>query len=312
MGPRDVLAVWAAPGTAENLVWQEVRPNTPWPDLWRRHEPSLGQSRRPHPGAPYYASGVLSISLPYSTYGLDVLACIGWRHAHDHCQLVEIQREVQQRGLLINERTVGKRYRPCLALLGGMSTQHQQRLETAAHQHAGLIWALDALQPRGSDRSRYVLYAVLSNTPISALQERNPTADRLHAWWQPYTHCAVALLAPRSDGEKAAVAALKTTGPAVPQQRCQLHFLHNVATLALEVAARLRLHLRDALGTLAAVPTACSAVPPGPTDDAAVPLWHHAARYRLDGDRTAGTVRDARRRESHTPATQSLGWLGRL
>src|SRR6266511_2645318 len=28
----------------------------------------------PHPAATYYASGVLSISLPYSTYGLDVLA----------------------------------------------------------------------------------------------------------------------------------------------------------------------------------------------------------------------------------------------
>jgi hypothetical protein len=28
----------------------------------------------PHRGATYYASGVLSISLPYSTYGLDVLA----------------------------------------------------------------------------------------------------------------------------------------------------------------------------------------------------------------------------------------------
>ncbi|MGD9094202.1 MAG: hypothetical protein PVF74_15245, partial [Anaerolineales bacterium] len=35
-----------------------------------------------HYGAHYYASGVLRISLPKSTYGLDVLAYIGWQHEH--------------------------------------------------------------------------------------------------------------------------------------------------------------------------------------------------------------------------------------
>jgi len=183
----------------------------------------------PHRGATYYASGVLSISLPYSTYGLDVLAFIGWRHEHDHCQFVEIQRQLQQRGLLINERTVGKLYRQFLALLGGMTTQHQQRLQTAAHQHGGLIWAIDALQPESSDPPLYVLYEVLSNTPISAVQESNPTAERLHTWLQPYTHLSYPVLATLSDGEKAVVAALKTAWPAVPHQRCQLHFLNNLA-----------------------------------------------------------------------------------
>jgi hypothetical protein len=79
----------------------------------------------PHSGATYYASGVLSISLPYSTYGLDVLAFIGRHHEHDHRQLAEIQRALQQRGLLINERSVGRLYRQFLALLGGAVSQHQ-------------------------------------------------------------------------------------------------------------------------------------------------------------------------------------------
>jgi hypothetical protein len=218
----------------------------------------------PHPGATYYASGVLPISLPYSTYGLDVLAFIGWRHEHDHCQLVEIQRDLQQRGLLINERTVGKLYRQFLTLLGGMTTQYQQRLETAVQQHGGLIWAIDALQPEGSDPPLYVLYEVLSNTPISAIQEPNPTTERLQAWLQPYTHLHFAVLATLSDGEKAVVAALKTAWSAAPHQRCQLHFLNNVAKPALEVDAHLRQHLREELGALAAVPetTRPPAAPP--------------------------------------------------
>jgi hypothetical protein len=42
----------------------------------------------------YYAHGVLKVSLPYSTYGLDVLAFIGWQHEHQHQQLVEIQQHL--------------------------------------------------------------------------------------------------------------------------------------------------------------------------------------------------------------------------
>src|SRR6266702_4229687 len=135
-----------------------------------------------------------------------------------------------------------------------MTTQHQQRLETAVEQHGGLIWAIDELQPEGSDPPLYVLYEVLSNTPISALSERNPTAERLQAWLHPYTQLPFAVLATLSDGEKAVVAALKASWPAVPHQRCQLHFLNNVAKPALEVDGRLRQHLRNELGDLAAVP----------------------------------------------------------
>jgi hypothetical protein len=224
-----------------------------------------------HPAATYFASGVLSISLPYRTYGLDVLAFIGWRHEHEQYQLVEIQRDLQQRGLLMNERTVGKLYRQFLAVLGGMATHHQQRLQTAVHQHGGLIWAIDALQGEGSDPPLSVLYEVLSNTPISALQASNPTAERLHTWLQPYTHLSYAVLATLSDGEKAVVAALKTAWPAVPHQRCQRHFLNNVAKPAMEVDARLRAHLREELGALAAVPETSSPPAPTPSEPTSAP-----------------------------------------
>ena len=69
----------------------------------------------PHTGEHYYASGVCLISLPYSTYGLDVLACIGWQHEHEHKQLVEIQHELNGCGILVKERTVGRLYRQFLA-----------------------------------------------------------------------------------------------------------------------------------------------------------------------------------------------------
>ena len=181
-----------------------------------------------HCGTAYYASRVWLYSLPFSTYGLDVLAYIGWRHEHDHRQLVEIQRELNERGVAINERNVGKLYRQFLALLGGMDEQKEAKLaETAAH-HGGLIWAIDGLKPEGHGTLLFVLYEVLSATPVAAIQLEGANQEQLCQWLKPYQQMDYPVLATLSDGEKGIIAALKTTWPGAPHQRCQAHFLNNL------------------------------------------------------------------------------------
>jgi len=207
-----------------------------------------------HAGAHYYASRTLSISLPYSTYGLDVLAFIGWQHEHEHRQLVEIQQALNQRDILINERNVGKLYRQFLALLGGADAEREARLAATAEAHGGLIWAIDALQPEGHDSLLYVLYEVLGTTPVAGIQLAHATAEQLEAWLEPYQGLPFSVLATLSDGEQAIVSALKGRWPEAPHQRCQTHFLNNVATPVLTLDTQLRQGMRDELGGLPAVP----------------------------------------------------------
>ncbi len=156
-----------------------------------------------HFGKHYYATGVLKYSLPYSTYGLDVLAFIGWQHENEHQQLVEIQRKLNQRGVEINESNVGKLYRQFLALLGGTIAHTHSKLAATADEHGGLIWAIDALQPEGHGTLLYVLYEVLSGTPVKLLQKfvpdpkQNPAQftlkKKLQRLWHKYganlLHC---------------------------------------------------------------------------------------------------------------------------
>ena len=73
-------------------------------------------------------------------------AYIGWKHEHEHKQLVEIQQELNAPGILINKRNTDQLYRQ---FLGVMSTRTEARLEKVVTEHGGLIWALDALQPEG-------------------------------------------------------------------------------------------------------------------------------------------------------------------
>jgi hypothetical protein len=207
-----------------------------------------------HRGTIYYASRVWLYSMPFSTYGLDVLAHIGWRHEHEHRQLVEIQRELNERGVAINERNVGKLYRQFLALLGGMDEQQPAKLaETAAH-HGGLIWAIDGLKPEGHGTLLFVLYEVLSATPVAAIQLEGANEEQLCQWLKPYQQMDYPVLATLSDGEKGIVAALKATWPEAPHQRCQAHFLNNLAEPVMVHDTVLRQGLRDAVGCVSSPP----------------------------------------------------------
>ena len=202
----------------------------------------------PHRGKRYYASQVLLLSLPKSTYGLDVLAYIGWRHEHEHRQLVEIQRELNQRGVEINERNVGKLYRQYLALLGAASEPILKKLDETVAGHGGLILGVDALQPEGHGNLLYVLYEVLSETVVSAIQLEPATEKDLTEWLRAYQ--SYPALATLSDGEERVIAALRAVWPNAPHQRCQEHFLGNLAEDVLEHDTQLRKQLRENLGGL--------------------------------------------------------------
>jgi len=208
-----------------------------------------------HSGEHYYASRALTISLPKSTYGLDVLAYIGWQHDHEHKQLVEIQRDLTQQGVLINERNTGKLYRQFLAFLGIMSEGTRQKLAETSAKHGGLIWAIDGLQPEGDGTLLYVLYEVLSSTPVGAIQLSQPTGEALMAWLRPYRDLPYPTLATLSDGEKAVIEVLQACWPAAPHQRCQAHFLSNLVEPVLECDVALRQSMRQDMGGLPKVPS---------------------------------------------------------
>ena len=208
-----------------------------------------------HSGHHYHASKVLQISLPQSTYGLDVLAFIGWQHEHEHKQFAEIEEKLNQRGIEVSERHVGRLYRQFLALLGGMNERVEKRLDETAEKHGGVMWGIDALQPEGHGTLLYVLYEVLSGTPVAGAQLDHPTADELGKWLKPYQELPYQVLATLSDGEGTIIAALETCWPDASRQRCQEHFLANLADPVLEVDTKLRQWMRNDLGSLPAVPT---------------------------------------------------------
>jgi len=195
----------------------------------------------------YYASGVLKYSLPHSTYGIDVLAFIGWEHEQKNRQLKEIHQDLNKAGVLINERNVGKLYRQFLALLGGTHIHKQAQLARVNAEHGGVIWAIDALQPEGHGTLLYVLYEVLSATVVSAIQLTRASAQAIESWLAPFQALNYKVLATLSDGDTAMIEALQVCWPDASHQRCQLHFLANLSEDVLPFDKQLRDALKEDL-----------------------------------------------------------------
>ena len=177
----------------------------------------------------------LSCTLSYSGGYL-----IGWDAGYDTgADVDEAEEMLNQRVIEVSERHVGRLYRQFLALLGGMNERVKRRLDETTEEHGGVIWGIDALQPEGHGTLLYVLYEVLSGTPVAGKQFDHPTADELVEWLAPYQELPYEVLATLSDGEKTIIAALKACWPNAPRQRCQEHYLGNLAEPVLKVDGKL-------------------------------------------------------------------------
>ena len=100
-------------------------------------------------GHHYHGVGHLQVALPGETYGMDVVAFIGWQRDREHRRFSEIKVLLNDKGIVINERSVGRLYRLYQALVKGGWKKGQARLAQAEREHGGLILAADGLQPDG-------------------------------------------------------------------------------------------------------------------------------------------------------------------
>lgn len=207
-------------------------------------------------GVHFHAAGHLQVSSPSCTYGMDVIAFVGLQRDREHKQFSEIQHRLNERGVAINDWSVGRLYRLFLALVEGAWPQRCQRMAAIAARHGGLILMADGLAPDGEGPQLYVLWEVLSGTPISGMLIDQADAPHLIDWLRTCLDLMdhLPVLALLSDKEKALVTAMHTVWPEAPHQLCQMHFMKNLSEPVHRADQKLRQTLRDHLYPLPAVP----------------------------------------------------------
>ncbi len=217
----------------------------------------------PQRGKRYPSAAAQGVALPHSTYGLDVVAQIGWWRDHEHLSGNEIYHRLEGR-VQISRRQVDWLLQQYRLLLACAEQPPLTLLDQAVAEYGGLLISLDGLEPEGAQEQLWVVREVLTGCILAAGWLPRVTAETLGALLEPVKAFleghGFPVLATLSDKQRPLVQALEATWPGVPHQWCQAHFLRNLAqplyerdrALKTELRQKVRTRIRSSLREVAA------------------------------------------------------------
>jgi len=212
----------------------------------------------PAPESRYVSAAGAALSLPESTYGLDVVVRVGWLRERCHLSMTEIHKDLEAQSIQITERHVSNLWHNYLALMACAERMDRARLDEAVAQHGGLILALDGLQPEGGEEQLWFVRELFTGLTLHAAWLPVVDEATLKRLLAPVAALGYPVLAVISDKEKGLPEAVSATWPGVPHQYCQAHYLKNVADplysqdrhLKTQMAKAIRQETRQTLGEL--------------------------------------------------------------
>jgi len=196
-----------------------------------------------HPTMTYLSAEAAQLSLPHSTYGLDVLVRIGYQRDYQRMTYAQIHQSLPDH-IRISERHVANLYREYLALLACAERLDVDKLKAAAAKYGGLILSIDGLEPEGGQAQLWVVREVLTGTLLAAGWLPRVDGPTLTQFLAPVEALGLPFLAVVSDKQSALVEAVEATWPHLPHQYCQAHYLCNAATPLYEADGQMKTQLR--------------------------------------------------------------------
>jgi hypothetical protein len=165
-----------------------------------------------------------------SSYGLDVVARIGYLRFTEHRTREEIWRALRaQTPIQISERHVQNLLEVYLALVRASAEDRAADLALTVEEHGGLIVALDGLQPEQGNEQLWVVREVFSGAVLGAANLQQATAPVLAGLLRPVAARGLPVLGVISDAQESVRLAVAEVFPAVPHQLCQYHVLREAA-----------------------------------------------------------------------------------
>jgi hypothetical protein len=203
-----------------------------------------------HPHLLYLSATAAGLSLPGSTYGLDVLVRIGYQRDYLRQTFSRI-RQYLPGHLRISERHVSNLYRIYLVLLACAQRLDVDQLKAAAQQYGGLILSVDGLEPEGGQPQLWVVREVLTDTLLAAGWLPRVDEDTLKDFLAPVAALDLPLLATLSDKQAALIKALTATWKEVAHQYCQAHYLMNAVDPLYQADQQMKTQLRKQVRAIA-------------------------------------------------------------
>lgn len=180
----------------------------------------------------YGSAAAQAVALPNSSYGLDVIAQLGWWRDHEQLSGAQLHARLHGR-VQISRRSVNLLLTHYRLLVASAEHLKQPALAATVQTHGGLLLSLDGLEPEGAQEQLWVVREVLSDTILLAGWLPRVTQATLQELLAPVVELLTTnqwpLLATVSDKQQVVELALTTLWPQVPHQWCQAHYLRQAA-----------------------------------------------------------------------------------
>ena len=197
-----------------------------------------------HQGQLYTSAAAQMVTVPECTYGLDVIAQIGWWRDREHLNRQQIHTRLRERSVQICEREVDHLYARYQVLLGCAERLEAQRLQKVAEERGGLTISLDGLEPEGASEQLWVVREVQAELILVVAWLPRVNHETLGALLKPVVELGLPILATVSDKQGCVRKALEEVLPDVPHQWCQSHYLGNATRPIYDHDSDLKTELR--------------------------------------------------------------------
>lgn len=209
-----------------------------------------------HRGEVYKSVAAQMVTLPKCTYGLDVIAQIGWWRDREHLNREQIHDRLRGYQIQLCEREVDHLYARYQVLVGCAERLEVERLRQVTEERGGLIIGLDGLEPEGAAEQLWVVREVQTEIMLAVAWLARVNHKTLGALLKPVVALGLPILATMSDKQGCVKKALAEVLSDVPHQWCQSHYLGNAtrpiydhdSALKTELRQTVRQELRESLG----------------------------------------------------------------
>lgn len=167
-------------------------------------------------------------ALPRATYGTDVVIEIGERYLRGGTSLREISADLNERGVPVDQRHVGRLFRAYVALTK-LARGGDERLRQRLLAQGGILLMADGVQYDNTSPVLYLVWDALSGEPLFGERKTFKGKDDLVPLLERVKALEVPIRGIVSDKEKGLLPAIVEVFPGVPHQLCQTHFLKNCA-----------------------------------------------------------------------------------
>jgi hypothetical protein len=194
-------------------------------------------------------------ALPGFTFGLDIVALVGYLKLSQHQTVDEVHREVNERlkgyQISMSRRNVMYLFEAYCALLKAASQNTSdpcfQDWLGQVRTDGGFIISIDGIQPDKGNETIYLVREVLTGRLLHAQNVITSDTETIKQVLSPVVALGVPVLGVISDAQQSLRDAIASLWPDVPHQSCQFHYLQEAARPIFEVDRAARAKMRKTI-----------------------------------------------------------------